>query len=842
MHTPTEDKISLDREFRCALGYDFHHREFFSALCMLRMSDPSFLSASASSESLLPKSLETEQRLRLILDSLLSFVGIMTPDGILIEANRTALEAASLQPEDVLGKPFDQTYWWAYDSDIQAQLRQAIERAAQGEMVRYDVQVRLASDRFLIIDFSLVPIFNEVGQVTHLIPSGIDISDRKQAEQSLRRSEAIVRAQLTEIESIYQSAPIGLGVLDRDLRFQRINQELADINGLSVPEHLGRSIREVLPKLADEAEPLLRQVLDSGKPLLNLEIAGETPAQPGIHRIWLENWYPLQDAQGQVTGISIVCQEITERKRAEDQLRQSEERYRYLTESIPQLVWTASAEGDLLDVNQRWLDYTGLGAEQARTAGWHNIVHPEDLPALEANWAMAQTTGQRYQAEGRLRRVTQGQAEYRWHLHQAVPLKDEAGQVLKWFGTATDIEDQKQIEAQRSRLLRHEQTAREEAERANRIKDEFLAVLSHELRTPLNPIIGWTQLLRSGRLPVEKTEQALATIERNARLQVQLIDDLLDVSRILRGKLELKVERVDLATTIRAANETVRLAAEAKAIQVRLELSSGVNPVMGDEGRLQQVVWNLLSNAVKFTPAEGQVTVSLIQINHQAQLQVCDTGKGITPGFLPYVFDYFRQADSATTRQFGGLGLGLAIVRQIVELHGGTVQAESPGEGCGTTFTVLLPMARPKPSRVDQGSLSAGVLSAVPTTLTGYRLLIVDDEPDALIFVTFVLEAVGAEVVAVSSAAAALQALENGNFDGMVSDIGMPDMDGYGLLRQIRALPEAQGGGIRAIALTAYAGELNGQQAKAAGFQYHLSKPVDAELLVQQVFQLLNQP
>lgn len=391
----------------------------------------------------------------------------------------------------------------------------------------------------------------------------------------------------------------------------------------------------------------------------------------------------------------------------------------------------------------------------------------------------------------------------------------------------------------RAHLYESEQQARAQAEAANRIKDEFLAVLSHELRTPLNPILGWTRLLRRGTLDSSKTAAALATIERNAQLQVQLIEDLLDISRILQGKLSLNSTSINLKTTITAAIETVHLAAEAKNIQIQTQLEPTVGDVLGDAARLQQVVWNLLTNAIKFTPDGGRVEVELKTIDSYAQIQIRDTGKGIKPEFMPYVFDTFRQADSSTTRTFGGLGLGLAIVRHIVELHGGTVKAESSGEGQGATFTVTLPLlARSEDVNSDQqDNLS---LNPHSSPLARLCILAVDDEVDNLELVQFILEQAGATAICVSSATDALQQLHESKPDVLIADIGMPQMDGYTLIRQIRQLSPEQGGQIRAIALTAYAGETNQQQALAAGFQRHLPKPVEPETLVQTIEQLLH--
>ncbi|GAP94339.1 ATP-binding protein [Leptolyngbya sp. NIES-2104] len=397
---------------------------------------------------------------------------------------------------------------------------------------------------------------------------------------------------------------------------------------------------------------------------------------------------------------------------------------------------------------------------------------------------------------------------------------------------AADLIEQRQIVAEREQLFAREQAAREAADHANRIKDEFLAVLSHELRTPLNPILGWSKMLQQGKLDDVRAKVALSTIERNAQLQVQLIDDLLDISRILRGKLSLTTMPVDLSTVITAAQETVRLAAEAKQIQIHTKISSEIGRVMGDPGRLQQVVWNLLSNAVKFTNQGGQVTIALTGDETHAQIQVTDTGKGIRADFLPYVFEHFRQEDGAITRKFGGLGLGMAIARQIVEMHGGQISVSSPGEGAGATFTVRMPLI----SRLKVTPTIEPAFSSV-RDLSGIRVLVVDDEADSRELIAFVLEQAGAIVTHVASGIDALQAFPRFIPDLVVSDIGMPEIDGYMLINQIRALPNGEQ--VPAIALTAYAGELDQQQALSVGFQRHLAKPADPEKVIAIVSELV---
>ncbi|WP_138497181.1 ATP-binding protein [Nostoc sp. PA-18-2419] len=405
------------------------------------------------------------------------------------------------------------------------------------------------------------------------------------------------------------------------------------------------------------------------------------------------------------------------------------------------------------------------------------------------------------------------------------------------------VQEYKNLRDQALAIAQERQKAQQAAEVANRIKDEFLAIVSHELRSPLNPILGWAKLLKNRSLNEATTARAIDTIERNAVLQAQLIEDLLDISRILRGKLALNLETVNLAFTIEAALETVQLAAEAKSIQINLHLDLGIGQVRGDSSRLQQVVWNLLSNAIKFTPSGGQVEVYLEQIDSQIQLRVCDTGKGINPDFLPHVFEYFRQADSSTSRSSGGLGLGLAIVRQLVELHGGRVWAQSPGEGQGATFTVSLPVMQQsvelkmEDRSIAEDSYPLGMLYA---PLQGLRLLVVDDDADTREFLAFLLEEQGAIVTSAASAGEALSLIVQSKPDLLLSDLGMPKVDGYTLIKKLRSLPAHQGGEIPAIALTAYAAETTQKQVLTAGFQLHITKPVDPAKLVAAIAALVQ--
>ena len=418
-----------------------------------------------------------------------------------------------------------------------------------------------------------------------------------------------------------------------------------------------------------------------------------------------------------------------------------------------------------------------------------------------------------------------------------------------------DVTERKRAEAERDQMLEREKTLRAEAEKANRLKDEFLATVSHELRTPLTAILGWAHMLETDDLDRKLSRHAVAVIKRNALQQKQIVEDILDVSRIITGKFRLASELVELTPVVRAALDTIAPAAEAKGLKLRSSLDPEA-AVTGDAARLQQIVWNLLANAVKFTPAGGEVRASVARLLTHVRVEVSDTGQGILPEFLPYAFDRFRQADMGTTRQHGGLGLGLSIVRHLVEAHGGSVHAYSAGEGQGSTFTVDLPLPavesepsapRAEPAAAQSMSKPDGSQTPPPAgerveeslpPLVGVRVLAVDDDEDTLEMLALFLRRAGAEVAAVGSAAAALETLERFRPDVLVADIGMAGVDGYELLRRVRALGAERGGLTPAVALTAYAGEADRARALRSGFQAHLPKPVEPDALINAVTKL----
>jgi len=543
-----------------------------------------------------------------------------------------------------------------------------------------------------------------------------------------------------------------------------------------------------------------------------------------------------------------VREYLTEQEQAATMIREAEWRYRSVIENISDYaIFMTDARGSVSAWNGGAALVLGYSANEILAQPVTRFATAEDIHAHLAEEKMreaarsgrATSNGWRLRKDG-TRLFMEG---------VVIAVRDESDQLSGFAYFLRDVTEKHRIELEREQLLDSERAARNQAERASRTKDEFLATLSHELRTPLNAILGWTQLLRKSRELPPEAVNALTVIERNARAQVQIIQDLLDMSSIISGKVRLDVQQLDLASVVEATVETVRPAALAKSIRLQVMLDPLAGPVRGDPNRLQQVLWNLLTNAVKFTPRDGRVSVTLSRVNSHLELEVADNGEGIDPGFLPHVFDRFRQADSTTSRRHGGLGLGLSIVKQLVEMHGGSISAKSAGPGRGSTFRVALPlMASVDDSQASQHPRQhprrSGDLPSLPersTDLSGLKVLVVDDEPDARNLIQRVLQDSHATVVTAASADEALELLERDSPDVLISDVGMPGQDGYSLIRRVRSLAGAIAK-VPAIALTAYARTEDRVKAIHAGFQLHLSKPVEAIELVAMVESLMRRP
>jgi PAS domain S-box-containing protein len=515
-------------------------------------------------------------------------------------------------------------------------------------------------------------------------------------------------------------------------------------------------------------------------------------------------------------------------------LRESRERLALAIEAADLGYWAWDPRDDLMTLSPRVAAIFGLPADQVITrTDIRNLVHPAERDIARQANERALREGVDYDMEYR---VIRPDGVTVWVATRGRLQKDASGQVVRMLGVIQDITRRKEAERQRLDLLEAERAARTEAEKANRDKDEFLSIVSHELRTPLNAILGWSQVLQLEAAAMPELREGLAVIERNGRAQAQIIEDLLDMSRIISGKVRLEVQRVDLPAVIDAALASMQPAADAKGLRLQQVIDPQAGPVSGDPARLQQVVWNLLSNAIKFTGKGGRISLTLARVNSHVEIVVSDTGAGISPEFLPYVFDRFRQEENSTQRRHGGLGLGLAIVKNLVELHGGSIEARSSGLGEGATFRVSLPLTplQANPAGGRQRHPAAGT-PAEPAwaspDLRAVRVLVVDDDLDSRQLLKRLLEDCRAEVMMAGSAQEALAALDAARFDVVVSDIGMPQRDGYDFIRELRARPADQGGRIPAVALTAFARSEDRTKAMLAGFDLHIAKPVESREL-----------
>jgi PAS domain S-box-containing protein len=534
-----------------------------------------------------------------------------------------------------------------------------------------------------------------------------------------------------------------------------------------------------------------------------------------------------------------AVQDVTERRKAEEALRLSQDRLELAIEASSLGLWYCDLPFDVLDWSELTKNHFWLEPDAVVTIDdFYALLHPDDRE--KTRQAIDRSLAERSIYDVVYRTVNPADGRVKWVRAIGRGFYDEKGAPYRFDGVTIDITETKLIESEREQLLWSEKTARAEAERANRMKDEFLATLSHELRTPLSSILGWSRLLREGKIDDGHKRRAVETIERNAKAQAQLIEDILDVSRITSGKLRLDVRPVDLSAVIEMAIESVGPAAEAKNIRLTKIIDTSAI-VSGDPDRLQQVVWNLLSNAIKFTGKGGDVQIRLERAAGHVEISVADNGIGIDAETLPYVFERFRQSDSSTTRKYGGLGLGLAIVRHLVELHGGTVSARSDGPDKGAVFIVTLPVAAPdsagsafeketETARVYQPGSDLAI--ECPKEIRHLRILLVDDEPDTRTMLEYIFTKCGAAVKSAASVDEALETIGNETFDVLISDIGMPERDGYELIRQIRSLAPEKGGRIPAVALTAYARVEDRLRILSSGFQMHVPKPVEpAELL-----------
>jgi PAS domain S-box-containing protein len=757
--------------------------------------------------------------------------------------------------EELIGKPLIELFAPEARDELAGHIRATRE---QGHHTFESLHVRRDGTTFPVLVESTA-IRESDGKVSHLAAHVQDISERKQIEEELRRGEERYRSLLENANDIIYAH-------DLEGNYLTINRACEIITGYTRQEILGglNIAQVVAPEHLELAKEMTRRkLIDPSPTVYEVDIITKDG-----RRLTIEVSTRIAWRDGKPFAVEGIARDVTERKRAETALKFLAEAGGVIASSLDYETTLASVARMAVPTLADWctvdvLDDEGAlkrlavaHVDQAKVEWAYELQkrYPEDMNAPRGIPNVLRTGQAEIYPEiaDEMLVASAIDAEHLRIMREVgftsviiAPLAAHgrtlgaitfiSAESRRKYGQddlalAESLAHRAAIAIENARLYRS-------AQEANRLKDEFLATVSHELRTPLTAIMGWAYLLRAGQIDQPSAMSALETIERNARSQAQIIDDLLDVSRIITGKLRLDIREVDPTSFIESAIEAVRPAAEAKGVRLQKVIDTGIISIAGDPSRLQQVVWNLLSNAIKFTPKGGRVQLRLERVNSHIEITVADTGSGIKPDFLPHVFERFRQADQATTRQHGGLGLGLAIVRHLIELHGGTVQAESAGENQGATFTVRLPLLpiyqrQNAEERVHPAARETLPSFSGPERLDGLKVLVVDDEADTRELLKFGISQCGAEVTTAASAGEALEAMSKDSFAILISDIGMPDEDGYELIRKVRAMPAGQGGDIPAIALTAYARTEDRMRVLRAGYQMHVPKPVEFAELV----------
>jgi PAS domain S-box-containing protein len=750
-------------------------------------------------------------------------------DGRFLEVNERLCEILGYTSDELLTKTFGDI---THRDDVATDLS-GMKRMLVGEIETYlrEKRYRRKDGSEVWTNLTVSLSHRADGSPDYFISIVEDISARKQAEAHLRKSDERLSLALKAA---------GLGIFEWDVQADLAvweNERMYEIFGytradgaLSKAQLIERCVH---PDDADALERALAGGMASGR---TFHTTYRIRRRDGALR-WLDlvGHFPQPDG-GPLRMIGVLT-DNTEQHLAEETLRASEERFRIMADTAPVMIWTSGTDTLCTFFNKPWLDFTGRSLEAELGNGWTEGVHPEDFKHCLQTYVASFETRRPFKMDYRLRRHD---GQYRWIFDQGVPRFSSSGEFLGYIGSCVDVTERKQAEAEREKLV-EAQAARAVAEAASRSKDEFLAMVSHELRSPLSAILSYTQLLRTGPADIDAINRVVTVIERNAKAQIQIIEDLLDSARITTGKLRIELALIDLVPVLEAALDTVRPAASAKGVTLVFDCEPKPAEALGDPARLQQIVWNLLTNAIKFTPEGGRVSLTMKHDAGHIRIIVSDTGQGIEPGFLPFVFQRFSQIDSSSARRFGGLGLGLSLVKDLVELHGGTISAESEGVGRGATFTVTFP-ARQSESVMSLPTEESGadLLSESTTPLQDVSVLVVDDEEDVRMALSEALGRYGAQVTAVASGAEALAALanppSNRRPDVLIVDISLRGEDGYALLKQACAHQAGhRDDDIPAIALTAYGREEDRLRALEAGFRMHLTKPVELAELVQAV-------
>lgn len=792
---------------------------------------------------------------RSLADALPCAICAANPSGAIDYVNEHLAELLGISAAQVLTAKWGD---FIHPQDTAAALKTWKLALALGTPCTVELRVRRLDGAYRWMLVQASPVRSSSGAVIRWFGAATDINDLKGAQ--------------AQTDAMLEAASIGVAFCDEDLRYLRVNQAFAALANVPREAHLGRRVDEVAPAMASIV-PLLRSAFEAGEPSKNVEVSG---AESAAGRCWLTSCYPVK-VEEHIAGVMIIAVDITEKKRGDHSnallaragaavsasLDMEVTLHNLANVVVPELadmcmVFLTDERGEVRVGTVVHADPTKI--ELIRTL-CERYPHPGDAPH---GYQYVLRTGKSDIVPVMTNEVLASVACSEEHLRLLCELKSTSGVVvplpasgrvigammlLSWESghrfSPADVPIAEEIGRYLAVALEHAgdfQAAKHEcsrAEAANRLKDEFLAMVSHELRTPLSAVLGWTRMLRMGKVDAARTEKALAMIERNTLAQAQLIEDLLDVGRIVAGNLRLNIGPANLPHIIGAAVESMRPAAEAREIVLEEEIDPEADPVMGDAGRLQQIAFNLINNAVKFTPRKGRVKISLRRNDRCVELVVEDTGRGITADFLPHIFERFRQAESSLRGSKGGLGLGLAIVKRLIELHGGSIEAKSEGEGRGTRITVQLPVAplRVEPEDVDTTARpswppSTGVTFDGPPALEGLSVLVVDDEPDAVHILRALFEQSKARVMTATSTAEAIKIVDESRPDVVVADISMPGEDGHAFMRRLRAMPGDQGARIPAIALTAFGSKEHREQAILSGFDRYFPKPAEPSELV----------
>jgi PAS domain S-box-containing protein len=756
-------------------------------------------------------------------------------DGIIQSCNARAEQLFGYTGSELVGHSIRMVI----PPERQAEEDEILARIGRGERIDHFETVRLRKDgRPIDISLSVSPIRGSDGRIIGVAKIAHDITERKRLARELEAQREWFRVTLGSIgDAVIASDPDG--------RVTYMNEPAETVTGWLASKAIGQPLAEVFRIINEKTRKPVENpadlVLRTGH-VVGLANHTVLIDRNGRERPIADSAAPIRAAEGGILGVVLVFRDVTEQRRAEDAIAEQREWFETTLESIGDAVIATDVQGHVVFMNPVAEHLTGWRLAEARgrsCAAVFNIINENSRRAVESPVMRVLAEGTvvglanhtvLIAADGTERPIDDSGA----------PIRSRDGRVVGVVLVFRDVSERRRGELERrdaalerERLLEAERAARGDAERASRVKDEFVAMVSHELRTPLNAILGWTQLMVVPAASADVIARGLDVISRNTRLQAQLISDLLDISRIVTGKLRLDIEEVDLASVLGDAIDTVQQDADEKRIVINRDLNTNVGTIAGDAARVQQIVWNLLSNAIKFTPESGQISVRLRKAGLDAKITITDTGVGIHPDFLPHIFDRFRQADQSITRRFGGLGLGLSIVKHLVELHGGSIVAESAGTGRGTVFTIILPSSAGAPAALPSPSGAITRDAGQPRdSLNDFRILVVEDEPDTCEFLDRFLRSYGADVIVARSAEEALSRLSGENVDIVVSDIGLPDVDGYDLMRRIRQRPANAGGATPAVALTAYARTEDRMRALRAGYQAHLAKPIEPAELV----------